>query len=637
MLAFVRAGALLFALLAAGPAFAQAPAAPQPAVPLSADPDTDDDAPPGERSQADRERAREERRAHTEMLREAAKRIVWQAPDELKEILEKYITLPEQPAGDARTDTLRGFLREVNRRVPEIAAAEGYFSAKVETRVEGEGAQRHLLVVVTPGTRTTIEKVIVEFEGDVALEGDGREEQREATRISWTLPPGRFFRQNDWDDAKSRIIERLSDLHYAAARMADSVALVDATEAKATLKVIIESGPRFTTGPIVIEGLQRYPAELVLRYNRMKAGDPFRLERIVEFQRFLQNAPWFASVVVDVERDPASPSSVPVKVSIVERAPIDVGVSIGYGTDTGARGEISFRHRNAFNKAFDMQSAIAVDKTRQTGYADFFLPPLTFGGPFGDELTTRDSFGVLGEHRSNQGLDTRRMAVAAYRQFKFLRPVDDYRVGLTYQFERKSPEGGDQSIARALAPVAEATWRWVDDMLDPRKGGVLKVRLAAGARSVLSSQDFVQAYAQYQHWFPPGANDQLILRGEIGQTFAFTRDNIPEDFLFRAGGSRSNRGYAYESLGTREGDAIVGGLYLTTGTVEYVHWFSKQWGGAAFFDGGDAGDGRGELALNPSLGVGARWRTPAGPLALDLAYAEREKKWRLSFSVSIAF
>lgn len=633
----MRLAALLLAFLASGSALGQAPAQPQALPPAAVEPDSDEDAPLSERTQAERERGREERRVRTELLREAAKRIVWQAPDALREILEKHITLPEQAASEVRADTLRPFLREVNRRVPEIAAAEGYFSAKVEVRVEGEGAQRHLLVVVATGPRTTIEKVIVEFEGDVSLEGDGRAEQREATRASWTLAPGRFFRQNDWDDAKSRIIEKLSELHYAAAKMADSVALVDAIEAKATLKVIVESGPRFTTGPIVIEGLKRYPAQLVLRYSRMKPGEPFRLDRIVEFQRALQNAPWFASAVVDLERDPEAAKDVPVHVSIVERAPVDIGVSIGYGTDTGARGEVSLRHRNAFNRAFDMQSAIAVDKTRQTGYADFFLPPLTLGGPFGDELTTRDSFGGLGEHRSNQGLDTQRAAVAAYRQFKFLRPVDDYRVGLSYQFERKSPAGAEQSIARALAPVAEATWRWVDDTLDPRKGGVLKVRVAAGALSVLSSKDFVQAYAQYQHWFPLGADDQLILRGEFGQTFSYSRDNIPEDFLFRAGGSRSNRGYAFESLGAKDGDAIVGGRFLTTGSVEYVHWFSKPWGGAVFFDGGGAADSRDTVGLNPSYGIGARWRTPAGPLALDLAYAEREKKWRLSFSVSIAF
>jgi translocation and assembly module TamA len=131
--------------------------------------------------------------------------------------------------------------------------------------------------------------------------------------------------------------------------------------------------------------------------------------------------------------------------------------------------------------------------------------------------------------------------------------------------------------------------------------------------------------------------DQLILRAEAGRTFAASRDGIPEDYLFRAGGSRSVRGYEYESLGPREGDAVVGGRYLLTGSAEYVRWFSPQWGGALFFDMGDAADAHSELRANKGYGVGVRWRTPAGPLAMDVAYADRDRTARLVFSVSVAF
>ena len=43
--------------------------------------------------------------------------------------------------------------------------------------------------------------------------------------------------------------------------------------------------------------------------------------------------------------------------------------------------------------------------------------------------------------------------------------------------------------------------------------------------------------------------------------------------------------------------------------------------------------------LNPALGygIGVRWRTPAGPLAIDLAWGERFQQLRVQFSVAIAF
>jgi translocation and assembly module TamA len=282
-----------------------------------------------------------------------------------------------------------------------------------------------------------------------------------------------------------------------------------------------------------------------------------------------------------------------------------------------------------------MHSALQADKTKQLGYADFYLPPGTLGLPLLGATAVKDSVGVLAENTSNQGLDTRRVAVAAYRQHFYEKL--ELRLGLAFQAEQKLPEGGEETLNRALAPIAELTWRRVDDVLNPTRGGVLTLKLAGAAKAILSDQDFVMTYAQYQHWFPLSPTDQLILRAEGGYTIAASREGIPEDYLFRAGGSRSVRGYKYESLGAQDGEAVVGGRYLATATAEYVRWFSPKWGGAIFADVGDAGDARGDLRANWGYGVGVRWRTPAGPLAVDLAYADRDHKARLVFSVAVAF
>jgi translocation and assembly module TamA len=131
--------------------------------------------------------------------------------------------------------------------------------------------------------------------------------------------------------------------------------------------------------------------------------------------------------------------------------------------------------------------------------------------------------------------------------------------------------------------------------------------------------------------------DVVIMRGELGITAAESREGVPQDFLFRAGGSQSVRGYAYQSLGVEEGDATVGGRYLGTASAEYVHWFQPQWGAAVFVDTGDAADSRGEFELRTGYGAGARWRSPAGPLAVDLAWGHDERRLRLHFGVGIAF
>lgn len=556
--------------------------------------------------------------------------VVWEAPDPLRALYERHLP---PPSGEGVRDrgAWRRWFRDVRTRAPAIAAAEGWFSASV--RIE-EQADR-TLVAIESGKRAVIADVAITFRGDLAGDGAWREQRRNGLRDSWPLTPGQAFRQSAWDDAKARLLEALTADDYATGEIATSEARVDAASAQVRLRVVLDSGPPFTLGPPEVAGIERYPQRLVDRLLDIDPGEPYRTERLLEIQRVLQSTPWFASVIVDIDRDRAHPDRVPVRISVTERPRADVGLAAGYGTDAGPRGEVSLRYRNALGRGYDMQSALQADRTRQIGYADFFLPArapgeAVFGGP-----RARDSVGALGERTANQGLETRRGAVAARRTIP-LGPVE-FGAGLGFQVEQSAPEGADPRVSRALTPNAYVTWRAVDDALNPKRGGVLTVEAAGAAKSVLSDQTFLRGRAQYQHWFTLAGSDQLFLRAEAGIVWANSRDGIPEDFLFRAGGTRSVRGYAYQSLGVREGDAIVGGRYLATGTVEYVRWLSTKWGAALFWDAGDAADRRADLTLNQGYGLGARWRTAAGPIAADLGWSERDRKARLSFSVSVAF
>jgi translocation and assembly module TamA len=560
--------------------------------------------------------------------------VIWNAPEELRPLYQKFIPPPQPQAGERRAASLLPWERDVRKRVPEIAAAEGWFSATLAIDYDGEARSR-ATVTVTPGPRVTVETIDIRFQGDLAGEGEERDQRRRELRESWTLKQGQPFRSADWDVAKTHLEEALTDLDYAAGQLAQSKAEVDAEAAKARLTIVLDSGPRFTLGTFAIEGLERYPDAVVKRLVDIVPGERYSRERLLGLQHRVQNGPWFSSVVVEAARDPMKPNLAPVTIAVTERPRREVGLALGYGTDDGARGETAFRHRNLFNRGLDLQSSMRVSQKQQIGYADVYLPPGLLTTPKRGEVPFTDSFGVLAEHSTIQLLAESRVAVAGYRLFQLEKW--DLRVGLSYQVERTFPEGADVQIKRALAPVVAVTIRRVDNVLDPRRGGVLNMQLAGGARSLFSGDNFIKVYGQYQYWIALGANDQILLRTEFGRTFAPSRDRIPEDFLFRAGGSRSNRGFAYQSLGPVEGNAIVGGRYLATGTAEYVHWLNEKWGAALFLDVGDAADSVSEWQPLRSYGIGARYKTPAGPFALDLAYAEQPRKFRLAFSVTVAF
>jgi translocation and assembly module TamA len=166
---------------------------------------------------------------------------------------------------------------------------------------------------------------------------------------------------------------------------------------------------------------------------------------------------------------------------------------------------------------------------------------------------------------------------------------------------------------------------------------VLNLQLGGASQAVLSDRNFVRVYGRYQLFWPVMRRDVLILRAEGGITLAESRDGVPQDFLFRTGGAQTVRGYAYQSLGVKDGSATVGGRYLAVTSAEYVHWYQGNWGVAAFVDAGNANDERQLFKMNLGYGVGPRWKSPAGPIAVDLAYGQRDHRLRLQFAVAIAF
>jgi translocation and assembly module TamA len=97
------------------------------------------------------------------------------------------------------------------------------------------------------------------------------------------------------------------------------------------------------------------------------------------------------------------------------------------------------------------------------------------------------------------------------------------------------------------------------------------------------------------------------------------------------------RGYSYEGIGNNVDGSVLPTKYLITASSEYQHWFTHDWGGAVFFDIGTATDTWGEKVFYPGVGFGARWRSPVGPVNVDLAYGIRNKDIRPYLTLGIAF
>ncbi|MBS0511270.1 MAG: outer membrane protein assembly factor [Proteobacteria bacterium] len=548
-----------------------------------------------------------------------------QAPEAVRHLLERYVRLlGAEPVMLPEADGDRlALVRRSRREISDLLATEGYFNPQI--RIDrGEGKDWE--VVIEPGARATISEVRLDFEGEIAGAPEDGARTVRVLRESWQLPVGEPFRQAAWDAAKQQLLDTVSAQRYAAARIVQSRAEVDPDAATVRLSLTLDSGPAFYLGELQVEGLDALPEDLVRRYSTLKPGAPYDRDALLAFQSGLQNTPHFASVVVDIDRDPALAAAVPVRVQVAEAKPKTLGFGGGFSTNTGYRVEASYRDVNLLRRGWELGTGLRLEQRRQSLYADVFLPP---------EGQQRYSFGALIDRSNVEGLKIASEAVGVAR--KTVRGDIETQLALRLQRERVQPDGARASEHNTLT----ANWTWirraVDDLLDPRSGNVMEFQVGGGSSIALSDQNFVRLYGRLVHYRPVGERDVLILRAEGGATLAPSRDGIPQDFLFRTGGAQTVRGYAYQSLGVREGSATVGGRYLGVMSAEYVRWFRPEWGAAVFVDAGDATDDRRNFDLRTGYGVGARWRSPAGPLAMDLAWGQQEQKLRLHFSVAIAF
>lgn len=554
-------------------------------------------------------------------------------PEALEPLLARALASIESDAGSEAVDAEEDerLLRRLRAATTEVLATEGYFSPRIESAPDPTAQARHLLEV-DPGRRAAVSSVDLEFSG--AIEHDiARLAQ---LRAGWTFGVGRPFRDQDWSSAKTRLLNQVREVDFAGARIADSEADVDAAAATVRLKVQIDSGAPFTLGPLVVTGLKRYPQQLVERYNPFKPGDRYDASRLLDFQRLLQQSQFFGSVIVDVDSDGPN-TNAPIKVEVTEARTQRAAVGIGFSTDTGPRIEATYRHALLFGRPYTLSTGASDDRTRAVAFADILLPRRPDG--------YLDSMGVLREKTDLEGVRTDRWAAGVKRASTRASGSVSYDTVLAITLESETRSLADGSQPPQVNDVLATTYTWtrraVDQITNPTTGDLLTLSttlgLQHGSLGQLLQQSFVRVYGRYQRWVPLSPRDQLILRGEAGHVQVRDPAYVPNDYLFRTGGTTSVRGYSYQSLGVRVGTATTGSQELLVGSAEYVRWLAAPWGAAVFYDVGDAADDLRNVRLARGYGVGGLYRTIAGPLELDLAYGERFHQWRVHFSIAIAF
>lgn len=534
-----------------------------------------------------------------------------------------------------------GEVSRLRRRAREATLSaletQGYFNPVVDLEVGEDALGETWDITIRPGERAIVGAVDLKFDGQIAT--PEFEERLRGLRQDWPLKTGMPFINARWADAKVDLLDGVNRKDFYLARYRHTQATVQADEARADLSVEVDSGPRVRMGPMTVEGLDYVPESLIDRYVVYQPGDPYDQDKLDEWQQALQNTSFFRGAFVQLDDAPdkrvtlpGDEIEMPLQVRVTEAPRRRYSASLGLDSDNGARLEGLYRQNIVFGQPVWIETGAGIDKNRRRAFYDVHFAPTRSG--------YHHSVGVLANHSEISGVTNTRYGLG-WKLSQTRKAAGDSRVeyetqwGVVLAHDKTDIEGSESY----KVPTAVGTWQWlrrdVNDKYDPREGWLLDLGLGAGV-TLDKREPFYRAGVRMQKWWTMGRYDVLTVRGEVGKVWSRT-DRLPEDFGYRTGGSRSLRGYKYQSIGLSQGSAIVGAPTLAVFGVEYIRYITEQIGVAVFVDAGDAAESFRDMDWAFGYGVGARVRTPAGPFGIDLAYGQRDRKLRLHFSLGIAF
>ena len=580
------------------------------------------------------------------------------APGDLDELLEKNLDL-ERFRGNPRMDReqLQRLVRDTPEQAKNLVATAGYYTPVVTVRVDTTGAKPVVIVDVDPGEPVTIDKVELELRGFDPTPPLAASEpfDTEALKRSWSLKSGGVFRQADWESAKRALLREVVQTRYPRAQLVDTQAVVDPETHKVSLLVVLDSGPELRFGELRIEGLKRYDASIIRNLDKIRPGDYYSESALQSLQARLQDTGYFASVEVSAdmssilgeqieagqesqqaeaagavpETKPANRGPaplLPLVVRVTENKQQNVSAGLGFSTNTGNRAQLNYDNLNVWGTRF--KSAITMETKKQAAHANFYFPTTERG--------YNDSAGASFERSDISNEITAVTTISAKRNWG----GTNLERSLTFEFlsEDKTVVGLEQTRSKSLPLTYAITKRSLDSLLFPTRGYVINAQVGGALLPVLTDERFVRVAGKAVYYRPLGEKGELIVRGEMGALGSKEKRGVPAVYLFRAGGDQSVRGYGYQELGVKEGDATIGGRYMLTGSAEYQYWFKPKWAIAAFYDAGNAADTV-KAAMTPKsgYGLGGRYKSPVGPINVDVAYGHAVQKYRLHFSLGFTF
>lgn len=505
---------------------------------------------------------------------------------------------------------LQRLLGQAEAEVATTLEAFGYYTPQTRVEVTSLPASRHrVLLVIDRGEPVRVAEI------DLRIDGAAARNERIADLAAAFRPArGQVFDHRVYEASKADIDRALMRRGYLQRQLLVHRVEVDRGKREARIVLQYESGTRHFLGAVQFEGAQ-FDDALMQRFVPWPNGFRFDQSRVEQLQQSLAASNYFDHIeIAQGEIDPDT-LRVPLRVRLSPNLRTRYVAGVSYGTDEGAgvRGGIERRWMN--RRGHQLLGEAELAQRRSALYAEYAFPRFA-------ERISRYTLAARWQDEQTDNIDARSLLLsgtAVARGHHWLAQAS--LNALDGSFLVGSRRSGElRQDARVFFPELRYERVLAADRIRPERGASLDLRVLGASEALLSDVSLLQARASVKGIVPAGTGARLIAQVTLGATRTDDFARLPPELRFFAGGDRSVRGYGYQELGDRDEDQVaIGGRNLLTASIEYEREFRPGWSAALFVDAGDVWSaGRPDLAIG--VGAGVRWRSPVGPIRVDVAH-----------------
>lgn len=541
------------------------------------------------------------------------------------------------------------------RRVEAYYRERGYYDARVTD------------VAVAPSGRGLVKVVIRVDEGapvrvaTVAVRG--LDAAPEAARRALPLPlqPGEVFTEGEYDASRAALEAALRETGWATGEVTQSAVVLPETHA-AEVTYEVKPGPRFRFGPIFVAGTSSVSRERIRAQAAaaIESGAWWDDSRLPRAQARVFDLGVFGGVRVTRGTPDPKRGTIPVVVAVRE-APfrtlrfgpglafqatrwdahamvgwehrnflgdlrrLGADLRVGYtwvptpitATKDGpaALASIEFQQPEAFTRYVDATARVELERGILEAY-DFFAERLRLGLPLrlGGGWSFVPSYNLEVYQLSNTAVD--------------------FVPGAAVDEGGPLLENCQGSVCLLTYLEQRLAWDGRDNPVNTRRGWYVALAVQEGFEVRSYGYRYLRFLPELRAFHPLSERLVLAFRTRVGALVPVREDGLPPLVArFTAGGPLSMRGYYTNRLSPmvlQRGEWVpVGGNGLADGSLELRWDLSRNFGAAFFVDAGavsapSTDETEWKSALDPTrlqwaAGLGIRYRTPFGPLRLDVA------------------